>query len=183
MSAAHPAEGLALRAAELAERAAAPRAESWRPDKPELGHPNPIVGVLLRVVDGPDRGYGPTKIAELRDVEGRGWAVWLLGRVLQQEFLERESAPAPGELVAVRYEGRVQPEGDGAPYNAFRVVVDRQTGEQTAERADRPAESDADAPRAEAEGFLSSPGFETPAAVCPDCGYARGEHAPGCLPF
>jgi hypothetical protein len=40
---------------------------------PELGHPNPIVGVLVRVVDGPDRGYRPTKIAKLRDVEGREW--------------------------------------------------------------------------------------------------------------
>ncbi len=68
----------------------------------------------------------------------------------------------------------MQPEGDGAPYNAYRVVVDRE---------ERPAESDADAPRAEAEGFLSSPGFEAPAAVCPDCGYAGGEHAPDCLPF
>jgi hypothetical protein len=120
---------LVRRAAELAERAAGPRPESWRPDKPELGHPNPLVGVLEAVVDGPDRGYGPTKIAELRDPDGRAWAVWILGHVLRVEFLERSSAPAIGELVAISYEGRKRREsarpGEPAEYEAYRVVVER----------------------------------------------------------
>jgi hypothetical protein len=178
-------ETLARRAVALAERAAGPRPESWRPDKPELAHPNPLAGVLLRVVDGPDRGYGPTKIAELRDVDGRDWAVWLLGQILRQEFLERGSAPAPGELVAVRYEGRIQPEGNGAPYNGYRVVVDREAGEQPADDADRPPRSPADALSASGEGFASS-GSGAPEARCEQCGYPEPEHAPGCpdeLPF
>ncbi len=118
------------RAASLAKRANGPRPESWRPDKPELGHPNPIVGVLLRVLDGPDRGYGPTKIAELQDSGGQTWAVWLLGHVLRAEFLESPSAPVAGELVAVSYEGRRRRQGarpgEPAEYESYRVVVDRE---------------------------------------------------------
>jgi hypothetical protein len=132
-------EALARRAAALRERAEAARPESWRPDKPELEHPNPLVGVLERVVDGPDRGYGPTKIAELRDVDGRrSWAVWLLGHVLRSEFLERASAPQPGELVAIRYEGRKRRQfarvGDPSEYESYRVVVDRSERQNAAEK-------------------------------------------------
>jgi len=68
-------------------------------------------------------------IAELRGVDGRDWSVWLLSHVLRSEFLERSSAPAPGDLVAVFYEGRRRREGarpgENADYEAFRVVVER----------------------------------------------------------
>jgi hypothetical protein len=120
---------LAERAAALTERSMGARPESWRPDKLELGHPNPIVGVLLRVVDGPDRGYGPTKIAELQDMDGQVWALWLLGHVLRAEFIESPAAPAAGELVAVSYQGRRQRKnaraGEVAGYESYRVVVER----------------------------------------------------------
>ena len=147
---------LEQRAAELAERATGPAPESWRPDKPELEHPNPIIGVLLRIVDGPDRGYGPTKIAELRDVDGRDWAVWLLGQVLQEEF-ERQQ-PAPGELVAVYFDGRRQ--GRDAEYRSYRLVVDRQ-----------------------AENFAGATEIGPSEVRCEMCGGVEPDHAPGCLPF
>jgi hypothetical protein len=172
------AEDLARRAAELAERAAGPRPESWRPDLPELGHPNPIIGVLVRVKSGGDRGYGETKIAQLRALDGTVWDVWLLGQVLQEEW--ETQRPVAGELVAVYSDGRRQ--GASAEYRAYRVVVDRQTVEHTADRAERPAESDADALRADGEGF-QSPGPGAPEARCPDCDYPAPEHADGCLPF
>src|SRR5712691_414421 len=121
-------EDIARRAAELAERAAGPRPESWRPDKPELGHPNPIIGVLLRVKAGGDRGYGPTRIAQLRAIDGTVWDVWLLGQVLQEEW--ETQRPAPGELVAVYFDGRRQ--GASAEYRAYRVVVDRESAPATA---------------------------------------------------
>jgi hypothetical protein len=183
------AEDLARRAAALADRASGERPTSWRPDKLELEHPNPLVGVLLGVVDGPDRGYGPTRIAELRDVEGREWALWLLGHVLRQEFLELASAPQPGELVAVRYGGRRKRAsarvGEPAEYESYRVVVDRDganDGEQAAERAERPSERPAEAPATRDEGSRM-PGYQAPEAVCEQCGYPESEHAPGCLPF
>lgn len=140
---------LQQRAAALAERASGPRPESWRPDKPELRHPNPLVGTLAGIVEGPDRGYGPTHIAELVDVDGRRWAVWLLGHVLRVEFLERASAPQPGELVAIRYEGRRQRQfariGEPSQYESYRVVVDR-PGAGAAEAATEPVAGDDEIP-------------------------------------
>ncbi|MGD0165797.1 MAG: hypothetical protein ABSC51_00705 [Gaiellaceae bacterium] len=135
-----------------------PAPESWRPDKPEFRHPNPIVGVLLRVVDGPDRGYGPIRIAELRDVDGRDWSVWLLGRVLQEEF-ERQS-PAPGELVAIYFNGLHQ--GADASYRSYRLVVDRQ------ERAER---------------LIESPAKAQEGVPCEQCGGFGQNHAEECIPF
>lgn len=171
-------ETLAQRAAQLADRATGPRPESWRPEKPELEHPNPIVGVLLRIVDGPDRGYGPTKIAELKDPAGVEWAVWLLGHVLQQEFLERTSAPAAGELVAIHYQGRRRRQGarpgEPAEYESYRVVVDRQAGEQ---RPERPLATFARAPSPE-----SSPSV-LEEVRCEQCGGLEPEHEPWCVPF
>jgi hypothetical protein len=43
--------------------------------------------------------------------------------VLKGEFAKLR--PRIGELVAVKYEGMVEPRGGGAPYAAYRVVVDR----------------------------------------------------------
>jgi hypothetical protein len=112
----------AQRAAVLRERATTAPPTSWRPDKRELGHPDPLVGELMRVETG-HTSYGPKTIAVVRDVEGREWSVWLLATVLADEF--RRQAPQIGELLAVRYEGRVRPQAGGTAYAKYRLVVDR----------------------------------------------------------
>jgi hypothetical protein len=165
----------AARAAALAERACGPEPISWRPDMPELRHPNPIVGLLERVVDGPDRGWGPTRIAELRDPDGQAWSVWLLGHVLKTEFdQERVGSPRPGELVAVRYEGRKQRRdarpGENGGYESYRVVVDRDP------RAPQPQQVSTGTHLDEPEPAVA--GRDVP--VCAACGYRDGAHAEGC---
>jgi hypothetical protein len=49
--------------------------------------------------------------------------LWLLHSVLKGEFSKLR--PRIGELVAIKHEGKVEPRGGGAPYEMYRVVVDR----------------------------------------------------------
>jgi hypothetical protein len=160
-------QALADRAERLRRRAESEPPESWRPDRPELGHPASLIGELLAISDGPDRGYGPMAIAEIRDLDGRVWALWLLGAILRAEFLERESRPRVGDLVGVHYQGRRQ--GTSAEYRSWRVVVDRA------------------APSAASElpGQTPFAGVEPPPVVvssgaCEACGMLAGHHAAGC---
>jgi hypothetical protein len=110
-----------------------PPPETWRPDKPELVHPNPLVGVLEWIVAPRDFGWGPTNGAVLRIVDGTTWCIWLMGTVLKQEFdQDAPGTPRPGDLVAVFYEGRKRkksaPAHDQSPsafYESYRVVVDQ----------------------------------------------------------
>src|SRR4051794_32489596 len=102
---------LARRAAaldELRQRAAGPPPESWRPDLPELAHPNPIGGTLLRVFDGPaDPTWGVKPAIEIQDETGMIWIVRCFAQILQDEFDQtRHGTPRPGDLVAITYEGR-----------------------------------------------------------------------------
>jgi hypothetical protein len=115
-------DAVALRARALVERMEAPPATSWRADQPELRHPNPIVGELVRVETG-YTSFGRKQIVVLRDLDGRGWSIWLLHSVLQEEFARKR--PAIGDLVAVQYCGKVTPQGGGAPYGKFKLMVDR----------------------------------------------------------
>src|SRR5438045_2019058 len=157
---------LERRAAELAQRSAAAPAESWRPDKPEEGHPNPIIGVLLRVKAGGDRGYGPTTIAQLRAVDDTVWDVWLLGSLLEHEFDQHaEGTVRPGDMVAITYEGkRAKESGDGE-----RVRRTRQLGGGRRRIASGPRNRLSD-------GRLRTLGFE-PALAAPGPARAAGAAA------
>lgn len=176
-----PNEGnLARRAAELAERASAAHPTSWRPNDPAKGHPQLLVGELVRVDEG-HTSYGPKKIAVLRTVDGELFGVWLLHAVLQQEFARQR--PRIGELIAVRYVGHV-PGRDGQPgYEKFRLVVDRQDAGAdwsalTTDAGVSPEASPEPRPFAGVEPSEASPPPDEP--ECELCGYREPEHAAGC---
>src|SRR5437899_1437816 len=97
-------DDFASRAAALQESVSAARPTSWRPDDADQHHPNPLVGVLVRVDDG-HTPYGPAKIVVLRTPAGDEYGVWLLHAVLKGEFARLR--PQAGELVAVRYLGTI----------------------------------------------------------------------------
>ena len=154
----------ATRAAALAERAGAEQAEAWRPSDAHFDHPEVIVGELVDVTAA-HTSYGPTRVVTLRTSEGKEWAVWLVKTVLRQEFEKLQ--PRRGELVAVRFLGRVDAREGRPAYDAFRVVVDR----------DDVGDWGASAVEDEATAA---------AARCDQCGYDEPEHAAGCpneIPF
>lgn len=158
----------ATRAAALSERATAEHATTWRANDPAQGHPNPLVGVLVRVEEG-HTSYGPARIVVLRAPDEAEWGVWLLTKVLREEFAKLR--PVAGELVAVSYLGTVPAREGRAQYERYRVVVDREE-----------AGTDWDALAAVDEPVAASPEV----ARCEACGVADPEHAPGCpheLPF
>jgi hypothetical protein len=146
------------RAAALRARLDAPPAESWRPEKPELGHARELVGVFQRYEEGQDRGFGKGQCAVLRESSGQDWRVWL--RAASKGQFERQLVAA-GDLVAIRYEGYVEPRAEKPGYHAFRVEVDRAPAAELAPSA---------------VGGL----------VCEQCGCRDPEHAVGCpaeVPF
>jgi len=90
---------------------------------------------------------------------------------LREEF-ERLN-PQAGELVAIRYEGRVAVRASHPAYEKHRVIVDR----------DGAGPLDWGAPAGEPTPAAEQP---RPALRCEECGYAEPEHAAGCpqeLPF
>jgi len=160
-------EDFARRAAVLAERASAEHAESWRPNVPAKGHPQLLVGVLVRL-DRARTSYGPATIVVLRAPDGKEWAIWLLHAVLRDEF--ERLRPCAGELVAVAYGGMIEARGDKAAYESYRVAVDRDAGAV-----------DWGAIETGPEATTAPP--EATAAVCDQCGFAEPDHAAGCIPF
>lgn len=175
------------RAQALHERLDAPEPTTWRHDDPD--HPKLLIGQLVAVSaafvrSGPAAGQ-KRQIAILRNAEGQLWSVWLLHKVLIDEFLVQQ--PKIGEMLAIRYDGRVV---DAAlPYEKFRLVVDREGGtvEWTAATG-VPTDTEVAAP-AEAAFVGAPPVVEPPAetppaaagpVVCDACQMANGYHAAGC---
>jgi hypothetical protein len=120
-------------------------------------------GHARRPVESRDReavdfGYGPHDVVVLQTLTGERKQVILLHQVLKDE-LDRKQ-PRPGDLVAIRYIGRVQGGQDASGYARYRVEVDR-LGDGIDHPPDEPVQ-----PRSAAE-------------ACVDCGY-QGEHAPDC---
>jgi hypothetical protein len=161
---AHLDEGLAARASALAEQLDGPQPVSWRPDVPTEAHPPVLVGTLLRVEQG-HTSWGPKRIAVIRDLAGEVWSVWLLHKVLVDEFARQ--APRIGELLAVKYLGKVIPER-GSPYEKYRLAIDRDGNEVQWQPAAEQQQPDPPAP--------------PPASgACSACGLRDGQHAPGCV--
>lgn len=176
MSAALHEDDFARRAAELRDRVAAAPPQSWRPDE---GHPNPIVGELIRVDDGSTAYQPRVKIAVLQTPEEGEWGVWLLHDVLRDEF--QRQRPQVGELVAVYYGGK-----SDKGYVRYRVAVDRDGSQDWSEltvAGDAPAASPRHFAGVEPEQLGAPPPLP---AMCEQCGYEEPEHAPGCpleLPY
>lgn len=105
------------RAERLAEKVEQGYPESWRPEAGDT-----FVGVFQRLESG-HTSYGPAWIAVLADVQsGEERSIWLLHTALRNQF--KRHAPAPGELVAVKYEGKAT-SGSGQKYDNWTVRVDR----------------------------------------------------------
>lgn len=168
--------GFAEREAALRARLDAPAPTTWRPDDASTGHSKLLIGELVSVEAG-HTDWGSKQIAIVRDAGGQLWNVWLLHKVLMDEFARQQ--PKLGEMLAISYEGKVMPASGGSAYEKYRLVIDRPTSDvdwgsvSSDERA-----APEPAPTAEAE----------PAAVdeCDACGFRAGKHAPGCpsdIPF
>jgi hypothetical protein len=121
--AARPTKGEAMSVEEieqrLAARASEPAPESWKHEKPG----DQIIGRFRRLERGTTT-YGDCWIVVLESLRtpGRLASVWLFNTTLYNEF--RRARPRPGEVVLVRYEGKVERQG-AQPYHLWKVVVDR----------------------------------------------------------
>lgn len=80
-----------------------------------------ILGELVGLRAGATR-YGPAKIAVLRRADGQERCVWLLHKVLREEFARAK--PAVGNTVAIRYVGH-RLGIVGQRYAAYQVFVQR----------------------------------------------------------
>jgi hypothetical protein len=156
-----PADELAARAQALAERVDADPPTTWRPNDPDKAHPRLLVGEFVRLAEG-HTSYGPARIVVLRDGEGRDWSIWLLHAVLKQEFAKLR--PRPGELVAVKWNGHVEPRDGRAGYESYTVAVDRDAGAVDWGFA----------------GEVEPAATPAGATVCEQCGFAEPAHASGC---
>jgi hypothetical protein len=175
MSAALTDADLARRAAALAARAERPPPQSWLPENPDEGHPAQLVGELVRVEDNYTR-FGPCKIAILRDPAGVEWSVWLIRTVLRSEF--EKQRPRVGDVVLVKYQGKVSPKGGGDPYHGYELLVDRDetAGADVGWGAVEPSAGFGEA----AAGTVGASAAAAPVR-CDECGYAELDgHAPGC---
>jgi hypothetical protein len=93
---------------------------AWIPE--EAG--DEIAGVITAVRPSVGTSYGPVPVVELKELGASvRWSLWLIHTVLRREFVRQR--PAVGETILVRYLGRVKPEGGGAAYEAYKLVVDR----------------------------------------------------------
>lgn len=106
-------------ATRLREQADRDYPQAWIPE----AEGDELLGVLASVRPAVQTAYGPAPVVELEDVLGARWSVWLVHTVLRREF-ERQR-PVLGERVLIRYLGTVRPESGGAPYESYRLVVDR----------------------------------------------------------
>jgi len=84
-----------------------------------------LLGVVVAVNLSAATRFGWAPVVTIRRPSGDHVSLWLLHAVLRREF-ERQ-APQPGEVVFVRYQGHVHPEG-GQRYESYVVRVDRPQG-------------------------------------------------------
>jgi hypothetical protein len=106
-------------AARLRERADLGYPDAWIPKEPG----EELLGVVASVRPAVQTSYGAVPVVELVDAVGAPWSVWLVHTVLRNEFLRQR--PRLGERVLIRYLGTARPESGGAPYESYRLVVDR----------------------------------------------------------
>jgi hypothetical protein len=111
-----PVEALA-RLREQADRGHAP---AWIAEQ----EGDELCAVVTGIKPAVRTSYGHVPVLELEELGSHTpWSLWLLHAVLRREVWR--ARPAAGETLYVRYDGRVVPEGGGAPYEAYTVIVDR----------------------------------------------------------
>jgi hypothetical protein len=189
----------------LAERAQGPDPETWRPDQPDVRHPNPLAGLVVRIKAGPVHPeYGPSQIAEIQDANDQMWDVFLFGRMLSEAFDQTQvGAYRPGDLVAIHFLGKQPKKHAAGTYNSYRVVGEpadpsaaqppafgeRPSGAAPLEQPHEPSPSPYVPPWPDpepivvAERAARSAAAEAAAAepvVCEACLMANGFHKAGC---
>lgn len=93
---------------------------AWIPDDPG----QELVGVVVGIKPAVRTSYGHVPVLEVEELRTRTpWSVWLVHVVLRRAVWR--ARPGVGETILIRYDGRVHPEGGGAPYEMYRVIVDR----------------------------------------------------------
>jgi hypothetical protein len=107
-------------AARLREQADRDYPQAWIPQ----AEGDEVAGVITAIRPVVHTSFGPAPVVELEALGVHTpWSVWLVHTVLRRSF-ERQR-PVVGETVLIRYLGKVQPDGGGAPYENYRVIVDR----------------------------------------------------------
>jgi len=98
---------------------------AWMPQKHGTGHPEEIVGLILRIDPrvGPSKTFGTySAVVEVRTTEGAEWTVWCneSGALYAQLLRLRLQ---PGDVVAIRYRGKKQSQSNpNQSYHDFRLV-------------------------------------------------------------
>jgi hypothetical protein len=103
----------------LRKRAEEGYPEPWQPDGPD----DEIMGVVVAVNAAAPTAYGPSPVVVLETRQGDRRSLWLFHTVLRRQFSRQ--GVALGEIVLVRYRGKVHPDGGGNPSDDYIVVVDR----------------------------------------------------------
>lgn len=92
---------------------------SWKPDTPG----ETLTGIFVARDVGPTQ-YGPKFIVVLENPSTKErTSVWLLHTALESQF--RRAQPNIGELVAIKYEGKVMAKDGKNEYDNWTVMVDR----------------------------------------------------------
>lgn len=90
--------------------------ESWIP---EIG--DSIAGVVVEYSKGETR-FGRHPIVTIEDDQGELHAIWLMHKILYDEF--QDQRPRPGERIGIR---RMSDGGQGSnTYRRYRLIVDRE---------------------------------------------------------
>jgi hypothetical protein len=98
---------------------------AWMPHKAGSGHPEKVVGLVLRIDPrvGPSRGFGTyAAVIEIRTTDGTEWSVWANeGGAMYAQLLRLRVQP--GEVVAIQFRGKRESEANpGQSYHDFRLV-------------------------------------------------------------
>jgi hypothetical protein len=94
-------------------------ATTWKPDRGEM-----LVGTFEKMDTGSTK-YGESRVAHIRDEDGKLWGVWLFHSVLQDQWEQAE--PTPGDRVGILYLGKRA--GSDYDYHHYDVEVERRDEE------------------------------------------------------
>jgi hypothetical protein len=104
----------------LQEQADREYGQAWIPQ----AEGDEIAGVITAIRPVVHTTYGAVPVVELEEIGVRAsWSIWLVHTVLRREFVRQR--PTVGEVILIRYLGKVSPDGGGAAYESYRLVVDR----------------------------------------------------------
>lgn len=98
---------------------------AWNPQKAGSGHPDEIIGLVLRIDPrvGPSATFGTySAVVEVRTTAGAEWTVWCNESGALYAQLTRLRIQ-PGEVIAIRYRGLKDSSANpGQSYHDFKMV-------------------------------------------------------------